>query len=66
MGADPLRHAVHWADGRLRAFEATLVQAKLDGVTRLETGETPWAITVGSSSNPYPLKRVRFTIGYAN
>ena len=52
--------------GRLRAFEATLVQAKLDGVTRLETGETPWAITVGSSSNPYPLKRVRFTIGYAN
>src|SRR5262249_13631797 len=32
--------------GRLKAFEATLVQAKLDGVTRLETGETPWAITL--------------------
>jgi hypothetical protein len=31
---------------RLKAFEATLVQAKLDGVTRLETGETPWAITL--------------------
>src|SRR5215831_15784474 len=28
------------ARGRLRAFEATLVQAKLDGVTRLDTGET--------------------------
>ena len=34
------------AHGRLKAFEATLVQAKFDGVTRLETGETPWAITL--------------------
>jgi adenosine deaminase len=40
------------ADGRLKAFEATLVQGKLDGVTCLETGETPWAITLhhGSAS----------------
>src|SRR6476659_11178834 len=38
------------ARGRLRAFEATLVQAKLDGVTRLETGETPWAITLHNGS----------------
>jgi adenosine deaminase len=40
------------ANGRLKAFEATLVQAKLDGVTCLETGETPWAITLhhGSAS----------------
>jgi adenosine deaminase len=38
------------AQGRLRAFEATLVQAKLDGVTRLETGETPWAITLHNGS----------------
>jgi adenosine deaminase len=38
------------AQGRLRAFEATLVQAKLDGVTRLETGETPWAMTLHNGS----------------
>jgi adenosine deaminase len=38
------------AEGRLKAFEATLVQAKLDGVTRLETGETPWAITLHNGS----------------
>jgi adenosine deaminase len=38
------------AQGRLMAFEATLVQAKLDGVTRLETGETPWAITLFNGS----------------
>jgi len=40
----------HGADGRLKAFEATLVQAKLDGVTRLETGETPWAIALHNGS----------------
>ena len=38
------------AQGRLKAFEATLVQAKLDGVTRLDTGETPWAITLHNNS----------------
>jgi adenosine deaminase len=32
--------------GRLRAFEATLVQAKYDGVTRLEVSEDVWAITL--------------------
>jgi adenosine deaminase len=38
------------AQGRLKAFEATLVQARLDGVTRLETGETPWAMTLHNNS----------------
>jgi predicted N-acetyltransferase YhbS len=32
-------------EGRLLAFEATLVQACDDGVTRLEIGEDVWAIT---------------------
>lgn len=36
--------------GRLKAFEATLVQAQFDGVKRLETGETPWAITLFDGS----------------
>jgi hypothetical protein len=31
--------------GRLRVFEAAFVQAKYDGVTRLEIGEDVWAIT---------------------
>jgi hypothetical protein len=34
------------ADGRLIAFEATFVQARYDGVTRLEAGEDVWAITL--------------------
>jgi adenosine deaminase len=34
------------AQGRVKAFEATLVQARLDGVSRLDTGETVWAITL--------------------
>ena len=33
-------------DGRLKAFEATFVQARYDGVTRLEVGEDVWAITL--------------------
>jgi len=33
-------------NGRLRAFEATFVQARYDGVTRLEIGEDVWAITL--------------------
>ncbi|MGY8668230.1 hypothetical protein Q3C01_38500 [Bradyrhizobium sp. UFLA05-109] len=32
--------------GRLTAFEATLVQAQYDGVSRLEIGEDVWAITL--------------------
>jgi hypothetical protein len=32
--------------GRLTAFEATLVQARHDGITRLEVGEDVWAITL--------------------
>jgi adenosine deaminase len=38
------------APGRLKAFEATLVQARLDGVTRLDTGESVWAITLHDNS----------------
>jgi adenosine deaminase len=38
------------AQGRSKAFEATLVQAKFDGITRLVTGETPWAITLHNGS----------------
>jgi adenosine deaminase len=34
------------ADGRLKAFEATFVQARHDGVTRLEVGEDVWAVTL--------------------
>jgi adenosine deaminase len=37
-------------EGRLKAFEATLVQAGLDGIVRLETGETPWAMTLHDNS----------------
>jgi hypothetical protein len=33
-------------EGRLSAFEATLVQAQHDGVTRLEIGEDICAITL--------------------
>jgi adenosine deaminase len=36
--------------GRLTAFEATLVQARYDGVTRLEIGEDVWAITLFDGS----------------
>ncbi len=36
--------------GRLLAFEATLVQAKADGVTRLDVGEDVWAITLFGSA----------------
>lgn len=32
--------------GRLRAFEAAIVQAKYDGVARLEIGEDVWATTL--------------------
>jgi hypothetical protein len=36
--------------GRLLGFEAALVQAKRDGVTRLEVGEDVWAITLWDGS----------------
>ena len=38
------------AAGRLIAFEAALVQALGDGVTRLEIGEDVWAITLNGGS----------------
>ena len=34
------------ADGRLKAFEATFVQARYDGVTRLEVGQDVWAVAL--------------------
>ena len=37
-------------DGRLIAFEAALIQALRDGVTRLENGEDVWAITLNDHS----------------
>jgi adenosine deaminase len=43
---DRLGSLFEGAKGRLRAFEATFVQAKHDGVTRLEIGEDVWAITL--------------------
>ncbi len=36
--------------GRLLAFEATMVQAKKDGVTRLDVGEDVWAATIFDGS----------------
>jgi adenosine deaminase len=46
MGRGSIGLAIQRAKGRLRAFEATLVQAKYDGVTRPEIGEDVWAITL--------------------
>jgi adenosine deaminase len=34
------------SEGRLKAFEAAFVQARFDGVTRLEVGEDIWAVTL--------------------
>ncbi len=36
--------------GRLLAFEATLLQARKDGVTRLDIGEDVWAVKLGLSA----------------
>src|SRR5215813_12260674 len=49
MGAwveDRLGSLFNGPKGRLRAFEAAFVQAKYDGVTRLEIGEDVWAINL--------------------
>lgn len=43
---DRLGSLFNGPNGRLKAFEATFVQAKYDGVTRLEVGEDVWAITL--------------------
>jgi hypothetical protein len=37
-------------EGRLVAFEATLIQAKRDGITRLEIGDDVWASTLFDNS----------------
>jgi adenosine deaminase len=38
------------AEGRALAFEAAFVQARRDGVTRIEVGEDAWAITLHEAS----------------
>ena len=50
--ADRLGPLFSGPGGRLRAFEAALVQAKYDGVTRLEIGEDVWAITLFDHDAP--------------
>jgi hypothetical protein len=43
---DRLGSVFNGPNGRLRAFEAAFVQARYDGVARLEIGEDVWAITL--------------------
>jgi hypothetical protein len=49
---DRLGSLFHGPQGRLRAFEAAFVQAKHDGVERLEIGEDVWAITLFDQDAP--------------
>jgi hypothetical protein len=44
--ANRIGEAFPGAYGRLLAIEATFVQAKNDGITRLEVGEDVWAVTL--------------------
>ena len=44
--ANRIGEAFPGAAGRMLAIEATFVQAKADGVTRLEAGEDVWALTL--------------------
>lgn len=44
------------AAGRMLALEATFVQAKDDGVTRLEAGEDVWALTLGMGTPWHSLR----------
>lgn len=46
VGANRINEAFPGAAGRMLALEATFVQAKDDGVTRLEAGEDVWALTL--------------------
>jgi hypothetical protein len=46
VGANRIGEAFPGAAGRMLALEATFVQAKEDGVTRLEAGEDVWALTL--------------------
>lgn len=46
VSANRIGEAFPGAQGRMLAFEATFVQAKGDGVTRLEAGEDVWALTL--------------------
>lgn len=44
--ANRIGEAFAGASGRLLAIEATFIQAKKDGVTRLEVGEDVWGVTL--------------------
>lgn len=46
VSANRIGEAFPGAAGRMLALEATFVQAKDDGVTRLEAGEDVWALTL--------------------
>ena len=46
VGGSRIGEAFPGATGRLLAIEATFVQAKADGMTRLEAGEDVWALTL--------------------
>ena len=46
VSANRIGEAFPGAPGRMLALEATFVQAKEDGVTRLEAGEDVWALTL--------------------
>jgi adenosine deaminase len=46
VSANRIGEAFPGAAGRMLALEATFVQAKEDGVTRLEAGEDVWALTL--------------------
>ncbi len=46
-------------DGRFLAFEAALVQARKDGITRLEIGEDVWAVTLGRTARALTIEFCR-------
>jgi hypothetical protein len=45
------------ASGRAIAFEATMAQARLDGVTRIEVGEDVWGVTLHDEGAPAVWRR---------
>jgi hypothetical protein len=46
-------------EGRLLGLEAAFVQAREDGLTRIELGEDCWAITQGTARRPTSINRWR-------
>jgi adenosine deaminase len=47
------------ASGRAIAFEATMAQARLDGVTRIEVGEDVWGVTLHDEGAPAVWRMLR-------